>query len=162
MLDTCTDVAPLAAFAVRFTEPASVSHRWPITMSGLAAELVLRSFVDEGPAPRSTTPLSIVTIWLTRKSPAESWTTCPTGQALIAAWIPADASLAPLPYVEALMVAHTVVRAGIPPGMPGFHVVRRAVGRTSPATGAAYARQHTAATVRRRDFIGRLNPGRVH
>ena len=31
------------------------------------------------------------------KVPAESWTTCPVGQASMAAWMPSVASLAPLP-----------------------------------------------------------------
>src|SRR4051794_30145091 len=42
--------------------------------------------------------------------------------------MPADALLAPLPYVEAFTVAQTVVRLGMPPGMPGVHVVRRSAG----------------------------------
>ena len=33
--------------------------------------------------------------------------------------------MVPFPYVAALRVAQRVVRLGIPPGMPGFQLVRR-------------------------------------
>src|SRR5262245_23598125 len=45
--------------------------------------------------------------------------------------MPAVASCAPLPYVDACTVAHVVVRAGMPPSdmSPGFHVVARSGGK---------------------------------
>src|SRR5262245_56336273 len=111
-------MAPLGALAVKLTEAASTGQRSPISTSGLAALVVLRSFVAFGPMPRSTMPLLM---WIglapfTRKSPADSCTTWPAGHALMAAWMPFVASELPFPYVDALTVAHTLVRAGTPPG----------------------------------------------
>jgi hypothetical protein len=99
LLATCTEVAPLSAFAVRFTEAASAGHLSPIRMRGFATVLVFRSLVADGPAPRRTMPLLTKIGWgpLTRKSPAESCTTCPTGQALMAAWMADVASVVPFP-----------------------------------------------------------------
>src|SRR5262245_23376396 len=90
------------------------------------APLVRRNKVEFAPAPRSVTPLLTYTMsLLIVKVPADSSTTWPSGQASMAAWMPAVASWAPSPYVEAFTFAQTVVRAGIPPGTPGFHAVRR-------------------------------------
>jgi hypothetical protein len=61
--------------------------------------------------------------------PADSCTTWPAGHALTAVWIPALASDAPLPYVEAFTTAQTVVRLGTPPGTPGCPTVVRSAGR---------------------------------
>ena len=99
MLATWTEVAPFAASAVRLTEAASSGHRSPIRTSGFAVLVVFMRRVAEGPAPRRTTPLLIVMGWspFTRKSPAESRTTWPAGQASMAAWMPAVASAEPLP-----------------------------------------------------------------
>src|SRR3989442_1541680 len=47
------------------------------------------------------------------------------------------ASVVPLPNVAASIVAQRVVRSGIPPGMPGFHVVRRSWGRMVSVTATA-------------------------
>src|SRR4029453_3923501 len=63
------------------------------------------------------------------KVPADSWTTCPAGQASMAAWM---AEVASPP--GGLTVRHTVVRAGMPPATPGFQTVIRSAGR-SPAMG---------------------------
>ena len=99
MLATCTDVAPLAALAVRLVVPATFSHRSPMRKRGLATVLVFRSLVRPGPIPRTVMLLEMKMGWLPliRKSPAESWTTWPVGQALIADWIPLVASIVPLP-----------------------------------------------------------------
>ena len=138
---TSTDVAPRAARAARSTEPASSIHRCPTTITGACAfSLVRRSQVAPGPAPRSTTPLwrVIGCSPLTRKSPAESRTTWPDGQASMAVWMPLVASALPFPQSAAARVAQTVVRAGMPPGMPGLHAMRRSAGMT-PAAPAAFA-----------------------
>src|SRR5215510_6093075 len=74
--------------------------------------------------------LLLIRMWLfTVNVPADSWTTWPPGHALTAAWIPALASDAPLPYVEAFTTAQTVVRLGTPPGTPGCQTVVRSAGR---------------------------------
>src|SRR5690349_9865145 len=62
--------------------------------------------------------------------PAASWTTCPAGHASTAAWMVEVAS-----PPGALTVRQTVVRAGIPPETPGFHVVMRSAG-SRPEGGA--------------------------
>jgi hypothetical protein len=65
--------------------------------------------------------------------------------------MPADASNVPFPYVDALMVAQTVDRAGIPPGMPGFQVVRRPAGMMAAVAEWAWQREKSAASTTRRD-----------
>src|SRR2546428_4162646 len=89
-----------------------------------------------GPIPRRTMPVLISRRLRSLKSPADSCTPCPPGQAWSAAWMAAVASAVPLPKVEALTLAQTVVRAGIPPGIPGFQVVMRSAGSAYiPPTG---------------------------
>src|SRR5262245_7483297 len=78
--------------------------------------------------------------------PADSWTTWPGGHALIAAWMTAVASPA-----GGFTVAHTVDRAGIPPGRPGFHAVLRSSGRIAAPTSRAWARMPIAARLGRRE-----------
>src|SRR5712664_3975227 len=55
----------------------------------------------------------------------------------MADWMAEVASVVPLPNVAALTVAQMVVLLGIPPGMPGFQVVRRASGMTLPGASTA-------------------------
>src|SRR5262249_62175600 len=97
--------------------------------------------------PRTVWPFRAGPLFSRVRGPAESWTTWPVGQASIAAWMPADASDAPFPYVEALTVAQTVVRAGIPPDRPGFHVVARSGGSRSAAAGRTCRKTVRAATI---------------
>ncbi|MFT3916898.1 MAG: hypothetical protein QM704_23285 [Anaeromyxobacteraceae bacterium] len=144
VLETVTDVAPFAPSAVRFTEvPPDVDGQrcGPMitigcasgtpSMSGLEP-FVFTRIVWPAPAPRSVTFFEMRTKSLTRKVPAESWTTAPGAQASRAAWIAAEASEVPLPYVAALSVAQTAVRFGMPPLRltPGFHCVARSAART--------------------------------
>ena len=75
----------------------------------------------------------------------------PAGQASRAAWMPADASDEPLPYVDALTLAQTVVRPGTPPGTPGLHTVRRSAGSTSATAGGTRASGASAARATRND-----------
>src|SRR4029453_15201378 len=63
------------------------------------------------------------------KVPADSWTTCPAGQASMAAWMVDVASPG-----GGVTVRPTVVRAGRAPAPPGFQTVIRSAGR-SPAMG---------------------------
>ena len=80
----------------------------------------------------------------------------------MAAWMPAVASTAPLPYVLASTVAHTVLRAGTPPGIPGFHFVRRSVGMMSDTVAARDPANElvtaAAVPVARLSGIGPLQP----
>ncbi len=89
---------------------------------------LLLSSVSFGPLPRRTLPLAMTSVAEIAKVPAESETTCSSGHESRAAWIGAVASRAPSPYVEASREAQTVPRAGIPPGIPGFHAVARSAG----------------------------------
>src|SRR2546425_647535 len=106
------------------------------------------------PAPRSTTyERSTTRVSVIRYTPAGRYTTRGflAVAAVPAAWIAllmaAVASVVPLPKVVASMVVWMVVTRGTPPGMPGFHVVRRSDGRIersivnaeerTPAVGAA-------------------------
>ena len=73
--------------------------------------------------------------------PSESRTTCPGGQDRIAAWIAAEALLAPSPSLAASTVAQIAARRGIPPSWvtPGRHAVARSGGSVQPP-GFALAR----------------------
>src|SRR4051794_6378466 len=51
--------------------------------------------------------------------------------------MPCVASLAPSPYVAASTVAQMMLREGIPPATPGFHVVDASGGRIPPDPAAA-------------------------
>src|SRR5512132_4088355 len=57
----------------------------------------------------------------------------------MAAWIPADASCVPFPNADALTVAQTVLRTGMPPAaiIPGFQDVRRSAPRIGSVVGPA-------------------------
>src|SRR5712664_347900 len=120
---TETEVAPFATFAVSLTDVPTWGHSGPSQTTAPLKPLLL-SRVSLGPWPRRTIPLLITSVLVTMNVPAESATTCPGGQASRAARIPPVASSDPLPYVAASTVAHTVSRAGIPSGIPGFHTVR--------------------------------------
>src|SRR6202022_774877 len=91
---------------------------------------LLLSSVFLGPAPRRTIPLLISSVRVIANVPADSVTTFPSGQAVSAAWIAAVASCVPLPYAAASMVADAPPRGGIPPGIPGFQIVRLSAGMT--------------------------------
>src|SRR5437899_1200782 len=123
-----TERLPLDAVLARLVAWVNLNHCVPTVMRLELVPTGILSLVWVGPAPRRTMPLVIWRKWVILKSPDESCTTCPTGQASSAAWMPLVASPEPLPYVPALRLAHTVVRAGIPPGIPGLQVVRRSDG----------------------------------
>src|SRR5713101_4868570 len=120
---TDTEVAPFPPFAVSLTDAPTWGHSGPSHTTAPLKPLLL-SRVSWGPLPRRTTPLLITSVLVTANVPADSATTWPAGHASRAARIPPVASSDPLPYVAASIVAHTVFRAGIPPGIPGFHSVR--------------------------------------
>ena len=126
---TAIEVAPFAPSAARSTEELTCGQSGPIHTTAPLKPLLFSS-VCLGPAPRRTIPLLISSVRVVANVPAESTTTFPSGQAVSAAWIAAVASCAPLPYAAASMVAHAALRRGIPPGIPGFHVVRLSAGMT--------------------------------
>src|SRR5262249_57868306 len=114
VLATVTELAPLTASAVRLVEPSTpwlllAQRAGPTMISGDGfapvaswpgfAPSVFCSVVCPGPAPRSVMPLLIKRYPppLMVKVPADSCTTWPAGQALIAAWIPLAASEEPFP-----------------------------------------------------------------
>ncbi|MGC3996239.1 MAG: hypothetical protein QM767_01365 [Anaeromyxobacter sp.] len=125
-----TEVAPLTPFEARLVAVPNLSevHRLPSTTTawfepaGFTSRAVGRPFAST--APRSTTldlprttPLPVMVY-----VPALSFTTCPAGQAWMAALMAAVSSP---PLGDS--VAQRVERAGIPPWLisPGFQMVRR-------------------------------------
>src|SRR6266850_2627093 len=145
LLARVTERLPLEAVPARLVGWVNLNHCVPMVMRLEFVPTGILSLVWVGPAPRRTTPLVICRKWVILKSPDESCTTCPTGQASSAAWMPLVASPEPLPYVEALTLAHTVVRAGIPPWIPGSHVVSRSAGMSVNGPGAGEGDGRSAA-----------------
>src|SRR5439155_24651613 len=111
---------PLTASLARFLGWVNLNQSVPTTMGVALVPTGIFNLVRVGPMPRRTTPLVIPIVPPILKSPEDSCTTWPTGHASNAAWMPARASAVPLPYVDAFTVAQRVVRAGTPPGTPGF------------------------------------------
>src|SRR3989442_9696276 len=132
-----TERLPLLAVLARLVAWVNLNHCVPMVMRLELVPTGILSLVWVGPAPRRTMPVVIWRKWVILKSPDESCTTCPTGQASSAAWIPAVVSPEPLPYVAALTLAHTVVRAGTPPEIPGLQVVSRSEGMSVKVPGVA-------------------------
>src|SRR2546425_6866511 len=132
-----TERLPLLAVLARLVAWVNLNHCVPTVMRLELVPTGILSLVWAGPRPRRTMPLVIWRKCVILKSPAPSCTTCPTGQASSAAWMPLVASPEPLPYVAALRLAHTVVRAGTPPEIPGLQVVSRSDGMSVKVPGVA-------------------------
>jgi hypothetical protein len=89
----------------------------PKVMTALVAPSAFKTVVS-APAPRSVTLAGTVKPPLIKNVPDDNVTACPEAQLLRAFCMPLVASLAPLPYVDALTVAQAVVLAGMPPWIP--------------------------------------------
>ena len=124
---TAIEVAPFAPSAARSTEELTCGQSGPIHTTAPLKPLLFSRVCLE-PAPRRTIRLLISSVWVIANVPAESETTWLSAQPSIAPWIAAVASCAPSPYAAASTVAQTVVRAGMPSGIPGFHAVSRSGG----------------------------------
>src|SRR3954449_4778777 len=109
-------------------------------MTASAPDGNIRIFVWVAPAPRSVMPLRNWRAEVVRYVPAGRNTTWPAGQLFIASWIAGCASPVPssanavtplLAAYAGVTVVQMVVLDGIPPGIPGFHTVRRLAGMMS-------------------------------
>ncbi len=138
------EYAPFSASAVRLVEPAKPALSVPAhrpeycdgggfgsgslyTRPG-SVSLLQRGLTGSGATQRYALVDEQKVAVVDGEAPADSCTTSPAGQASIAAWMPAVASMAPLPYVAAETLAHTFERVGTPPGTPGFQMVVRSDG----------------------------------
>ena len=88
---------PLTALLARLVAWVNVNHCVPTVIRFAFVPTGIFSFVSAGPCPRRTIPLVIWSVPVIMKSPAESCTTCPTGHAFNADWMPPVASSVPLP-----------------------------------------------------------------
>src|SRR5260370_41509556 len=103
---------PLHASLGKLVDCVNLNHCVPTRIRAALVPTGMLILVWVGPWPRSTIPLLICSVLLMLKLPADSITTCPTGQLSSAAWMPAVPSPAPLPQGAASTVAPTVLREG--------------------------------------------------
>jgi len=140
-LDTCTEVVPRGASAVRLADPASATH----TLAHQDEGIWRRDWSCEAGSPTAPPPQDHAVADGDRELPVHEEDSGGEADDLAlragvdGASVPDVASIRPFPKVDASTVAQTVSRSGMPPRMPGFHTVRRSAAMISPAAGHAGA-----------------------